>query len=261
MKAIPTSSYEVVRCVSSRQAPAFDAGLCSAVLCAIRYALGRRTYMPSVVSDFTKRHVAQLDNATLEKAVAIVREYLEEEPQDPQITVWYSLLHTISGRSRENNSRSDAAMMTLPKIETLERVDQNYLAEHLDETLDRVRKENIALVITKDGKDDLVLCPHSWFSPMAEDELGCVVNSAIRHALRSDDNESAGVIRFVLQNYKLFDERTLSVAVSDIERDLAYPLFPVKGPENWLEIKNLLSAWLEELKASKEQKEYQSVPR
>ena len=50
--------------------------------------------------------------------------------------------------------------MTLPKIETLERIDQKYLAEHLDETLDRVRKENIALVITKDGKDDLVLCPH-----------------------------------------------------------------------------------------------------
>lgn len=150
-----------------------------------------------------------------------------------------SLLHTLSRWILEKSSRSDSAMMTLPKIETLERIDQKYLAEHLDETLDRVRKENIALVITKDGKDDLVLCPQSWVSPMVDDEFGCVVNSAIRHALRSYDSDSSGVLHFVLKNYKLFDERTLAVAISDIERDLDYPLFPVSSSESWLEIKEL----------------------
>lgn len=169
-----------------------------------------------------------------------------------------SLLHTLSRWILEKSSRSDSAMMTLPKIETLERIDQKYLAEHLDETLDRVRKENIALVITRDGKDDLVLCPQSWVSPMVDDEFGCVVNSAIRHALRSDDSDSSGVLHFVLKNYKLFDERTLAVAISDIERDLDYPLFPVSSSESWLEIKELLSVWLKDLQAAKYRKGVQN---
>lgn len=258
MKAILFESYEVFRSVCSSQAPAFDADLCSIVVNATRYSLGRRTYMPSVVSDFIKRHISQLDDETLNRVISIVREYLNGEPQDPEISVWYSLLHTLSRWILEKSSRSDSAMMTLPKIETLERIDQKYLAEHLDETLDRVRKENIALVITKDGKDDLVLCPQSWVSPMVDDEFGCVVNSAIRHALRSDDSDSSGVLHFVLKNYKLFDERTLAVAISDIERDLDYPLFPVSSSESWLEIKELLSVWLKDLQAAKYRKGVQN---
>lgn len=83
---------------------------------------------------------------------------------------------------------------------------------------------------------------------MVEDEFGCVINSAIRHALQSEDCESAGVIRFARQNYKLFDERTLAVAISDIERDLDYPLFPVKDPAAWTELKSLMAVQLKELK-------------
>lgn len=145
-------------------------------------------------------------------------------------------------------------MMSLPKLETLERIDCDYLVEHLDETLERVDKEDIALVITNEGKDDLVLCPAYWFNPLHEDDFGCVINSAIHHALRSEDSESAGVIRFVRQNYKLFDERTLSVAISDIERDLDYPLFPVKDPAAWTELKSLMSVQLKELKNKRARK-------
>lgn len=124
MKAIPFESYEVFRSVCSSQAPAFDADLCSIVVNATRYSLGRRTYMPSVVSDFIKRHISQLDDETLNRVISIVREYLNGEPQDPEISVWYSLLHTLSRWILEKSSRSDSAMMTLPEIETLERIDQ-----------------------------------------------------------------------------------------------------------------------------------------
>lgn len=248
MKSIPVGSYGVLRCICSRNAPAFEADLCSVVCSAIQYALGRHTYMPGIVSEFTQRHIPQMEDAVLIRAVELIRNHLNDESQDPHATVWYSLLHTMSGWIREKSSRSDAAMMTLPKIETLERIDRYHLAEHLDELLERVEKEDIAFVITSEGKDDLVLCPGSWFNPMIEDEFGCVINSAIRHALRSEDSESAGVIRFVHQNYKLFDERTLSVAISDIERDLDYPLFLVKDPAAWVKLKNLLSAQLEVFK-------------
>ena len=74
MKAIPFESYEVFRSVCSSQAPAFDADLCSIIVNATRYSLGRRTYMPSVVSDFIKRHISQLDDETLNRVISIVRE-------------------------------------------------------------------------------------------------------------------------------------------------------------------------------------------
>ena len=89
MKAIPFESYEVFRSLCSSQAPAFDVDLCSIVVNATRYSLGRRTYMPSVVSDFIKRHISQLDDETLNRVISIVREYLNGEPQDPEISVWY----------------------------------------------------------------------------------------------------------------------------------------------------------------------------
>lgn len=76
MKAIPFESYEVFRSLCSSQAPAFDVDLCSIVVNATRYSLGRRTYMPSVVSDFIKRHISQLDDETLNRVISIVREYL-----------------------------------------------------------------------------------------------------------------------------------------------------------------------------------------
>ena len=88
MKAIPFESYEVFRSLCSSQAPAFDVDLCSIVVNATRYSLGRRTYMPSVVSDFIKRHISQLDDETLNRVISIVREYLNGEPQDPEISAW-----------------------------------------------------------------------------------------------------------------------------------------------------------------------------
>ena len=56
----------------------------------------------------------------------------------------------------------------------------------------------------------------------------------------------------------MFDERTLAVAISDIERDLDYPLFPVSSSESWLEIKELLSVWLKDLQAAKYRKGVQN---
>lgn len=35
-------------------------------ICAVRYALGRETYMPTLVQDFVKRHINELSTGTLE---------------------------------------------------------------------------------------------------------------------------------------------------------------------------------------------------
>ena len=64
-------------------------------------------------------------------------------------------------RDRKQNDRRQAIMANLPSTETMERISRQKLAENLDAVLDRVLRENIGLVITDEGKDDLVLCPSS----------------------------------------------------------------------------------------------------
>lgn len=52
-------------------------------------------------------------------------------------------------------------MTNLPSTENMERISRQELTDNLDAVLDRVLRENIGLVITDEGKDDLVFCPSS----------------------------------------------------------------------------------------------------
>lgn len=65
-------------------APILDGGLRHIVLAAIQYSLGRHTYMPGIVAEFTCRNLSRLDEATRFTAVAEIRahfnRYGEQEP-------------------------------------------------------------------------------------------------------------------------------------------------------------------------------------
>lgn len=50
----------------------------------------------------------------------------------------------------------------LPPLSELERIEQDLFLEQLDEILDRIEKEDIAFVITKNGADQAVICPYQW---------------------------------------------------------------------------------------------------
>ena len=91
-------------------------------------------------------------------------------------------------------------------------------------------------MITEEGKDDLVLCPASWFNLDYVDDFSCVINSALRYAMRSEDEESAAVVQYLRRHYQLFDEKTLSVAVADLERELNQPIVTLKQPQVWKEL-------------------------
>lgn len=54
-------------------APILDGGLRHIVLAAIQYSLGRHTYMPGIVAEFTCRNLSRLDEATRFTAVAEIR--------------------------------------------------------------------------------------------------------------------------------------------------------------------------------------------
>ena len=115
-------------------------------------------------------------------------------------------------RDRKQNDRRQAIMANLPSTETMERISRQELADNLDAVLDRVLRENIGLVITDAGKDDLVLCPSSWLDPFHTEDFGSVINCALRYAMHAEDKESEAVIRYLRHRCGILDEKTLSVA-------------------------------------------------
>ena len=139
-------------------------------------------------------------------------------------------------------------MPILQPLESMERISRQALADDLDAVLERVSRENIGLVITDEGKDDLVLCPASGLDLDYVDDFSCVINSALRYALRNEDEESAAVVQYLRRHYQLFDEKTLSVAVADLERELNQPIVTLKQPQVWKELRELFRQRMDELK-------------
>ena len=59
---------------------------CTILICAIRYCLGRQTYMPSLVTDFIRPLLPFLDNKTLgimEKDIRSAESYGDEHIDKP----------------------------------------------------------------------------------------------------------------------------------------------------------------------------------
>lgn len=105
----------------------------------------------------------------------------------------------------------------MPKITTQE------LGERFEEILDDIDKTNKAYAITVDGKNKYVLAPASWFDYCFDDDFGCVVNSAIRYALRRQTYMPGVVADFVRKHMHLLDSNTIKVALEDINRELKMP--------------------------------------
>ena len=121
----------------------------------------------------------------------------------------------------------------MPSLSEMERIEQSLLGEKLDEMLDRIEKEDIAYVITEGGKDKLVLCPYRWFEENFPDDVGYVVNSAIRQELTAESENADAVRQFIWNHYAAFDNRTLAVAVKDIDYYLTSSLFQAANAEEW----------------------------
>ena len=121
----------------------------------------------------------------------------------------------------------------MPSLSEMERIEQSLLGEKLDEMLDRIEKEDIAYVITEGGKDKLVLCPYRWIEENFPDDVGYVVNSAIRQELTAESENAEAVRQFIWNHYAAFDNRTLAVAVKDIDYYLTSSLFQAANAEEW----------------------------
>lgn len=76
------------------------------VLSAMRYAMGRNTYMPLVVSDYIKRHIWLLDDKFLVLAANDIRRHFEDYGEyEPNTALWQELLETLEADQRDRITR------------------------------------------------------------------------------------------------------------------------------------------------------------
>ena len=118
--------------------------------------------------------------------------------------------------------------------ENMERISRQHLCDNLDSILETVSRENIGFVITDAGKDDLVLCPASWLSPLVSEGFGCIVNSAVRYSLGRDTYMPDVAVQFILEHMNLLDLRTVTVMYRDIQKALEDENLPHR--ETWVSL-------------------------
>lgn len=139
-------------------------------------------------------------------------------------------------------------MTNLPSTENMEHISRQELEDKLDAVLDRVVRENIGLVITDEGKDDLVLCPSFWLDPFHTEDFGSVINCALRSAMHAENKESEVVIRYLHHRCGILDKKTLSVAVADLDKELKQPSPSLKNPQIWQELQGMFRKQMAELR-------------
>lgn len=133
----------------------------------------------------------------------------------------------------------------LQPVDSMERIPMADLGSQLDTLLKRCEKENFGFVI-QNGDKQYALCPAHWFYYCFDDDFGCVINSALRYAMRRHTYMPSVVAGFIRTYLGVLDTKTLTVICKDIESDLTYMGGP-DDPEMWQEL-------LEECKVSLKQK-------
>ena len=96
-------------------APICDSDFRLILLSAMRYAMGRNTCMPVVVSDYIKRHIQLLDDKFLVLATDEIRRYFEDYAEhEPNPNLWRSLLGALETEQRERAHRQARKIRPCP---------------------------------------------------------------------------------------------------------------------------------------------------
>ena len=96
-------------------APIRDADFRLILLSAMRYAMGRNTYMPAVVSGYIKCHFRFLDDKFLALAADDIRQHLEDYAEhEPNPNLWHGLLGALETEQRERATRKARKIRPCP---------------------------------------------------------------------------------------------------------------------------------------------------
>ena len=96
-------------------APICDADFRLILLSAMRYAMGRNTYMPAVVSNYIKRHLRFLDDKFLALAADDIQRHLEDYAEyELNPNLWQGLLDALETEQRERATRKARKIRPCP---------------------------------------------------------------------------------------------------------------------------------------------------
>ena len=96
-------------------APIYDSDFRLVLLSAMRYAMGRNTYMPAVVSGYIKRHIRFLDDKFLALAADDIRRHLEDYAEhEPNPNLWQGLFDAFETEQRARATRQARKIRSCP---------------------------------------------------------------------------------------------------------------------------------------------------
>ena len=96
-------------------APIFDPDFRLILLSAMRYAMGRKTHMPSVIADYIKRHLPHLDDKFLTLAANDIQRYLEDYAEhEANSDLWQNLLDALETEQRDRATRQARKIRPCP---------------------------------------------------------------------------------------------------------------------------------------------------
>ena len=79
-------------------------------------------------------------------------------------------------------------MRKLPTVSEMEHITSKEFGENMDAILERVAKEDVALIIDHEDKS-YVLCPARWFEVPELTQLEVMVKNAVRYVSEVDDSD------------------------------------------------------------------------
>ena len=96
-------------------APISDPNFRLILLSAMRYAMGRKTHMPSVIADYIKRHLPHLDDKFLTLAADDIRQHLEDYAEhEPNLNLWQGLLDALETERSDRGARQASKIRPCP---------------------------------------------------------------------------------------------------------------------------------------------------
>jgi hypothetical protein len=96
-------------------APIYDSDFRLILLSAMRYAMGRNTCMPAVVSDYIKRHIRFLDDKFLALAADDIRRHLEDYAEhEPNPNLWQGLFDALEAEQKARATRQARKIRSCP---------------------------------------------------------------------------------------------------------------------------------------------------
>ena len=115
LRVCMNNGKEFLLCPQDLLAPICDADFRLILLSAMRYAMGRNTYMPAVVSDYIKRHIRFLDDKFLALAADDIRRHLEDYAEhEPNPNLWQGLFDAFETEQRARATRKARKIRSCP---------------------------------------------------------------------------------------------------------------------------------------------------